>query len=191
MLRLVLRLRGRLLGEAGARRRKCRKGHRRCKSMLRYLWDWCCRLGRYKLSCLRRWKNRLHWRRENRLRGRSSDRGGDRRCRRGSDLLRFLLLNRWRRRKRREWLCGLLWGWLLFNYGRFDGHGLDDVSTKTQTSKLHAYFVQARSETSRQRHDNSLIDALVLATNRGPRRKRYRRFGPSRRILLLNLGRKS
>jgi hypothetical protein len=46
----------------------------------------------------------VRWRRENRLRGRSSDRGSDRRYRRGSALLRFLLLHRCRRR---EWLHAL------------------------------------------------------------------------------------
>lgn len=124
----------------------------------------------------------------NRLGGRRSDRGSNRRYRRGSALLRFLLLHGCRRR---EWLRGLLWGWLLFSYRRFNGRGLNGISTKTQTSKLHAYFVKARGETSRQRHDNSLINALVLATNSRARRKRYRRFGPSGSILLLNLGWKS
>jgi hypothetical protein len=105
--------------------------------------------------------------------------------------LRLLLLYGCRRRKRREWLSDLLWGWLLFNYRRFDGCRFNSIPTKTQTSKLHAYFVKARSENSRRRHNNSLIDALVLATNRGAGRKRDRRFGSSRRILLLNLGWKS
>jgi hypothetical protein len=71
-------------------------------------------------------------------------------------------------------LRGLLWGWLLFSCGKFDGRGLNGISTKTQTSKLHAYFIKARGETSRQRHDDSLIDALVLATNRRAGRKRHR-----------------
>lgn len=105
--------------------------------------------------------------------------------------MRFLLLHGCRRRERREWLSGLPWGWLLFSCGRFDGCGLNGISTKTQTSELHAYFVKARGETSRQGHDNSLINALVLATYRGAGRKRHRRFGPSGCILLLNLGRKS
>lgn len=55
VLSLMLRLRWRLLRKAGARRRKGRKGHRRCKNVLRYLRDWCLRLGRYELCRLRRW----------------------------------------------------------------------------------------------------------------------------------------